>query len=56
MAACVEEAWLGEGEPWEETEKGLESPPLSHLNLPMVQLLAVLKAKMVTMGLCQRFH
>ena len=59
-------AWVGSGgtgawrqhagEPWEETEKGLESPPLSHLSLPTVQLLAVRKARIVAMGLCQRFH
>ena len=54
LAACVEVAQLGEGEPWEGTEKGLEPPPPSHLNLPMALLLAELKAKIVAMELCQR--
>lgn len=55
LATCVDVAWLGEGEPWE-TEKGLEPPPLFHLNLPTAQLLAVLKAKIVALELCQRFR
>ena len=56
LATCVDVAWLGEGGRWEETEKGLEPPPLFHLNLSTAQLLAVLKAKIVAMELCQRFR